>query len=236
MNHEIRQKALNQAPAISSQPMLRILQASSALLFSIFLLLHLSNTLLAIAGEETYDSVQLTLQLIYQQPLFEWVFVFIPLSVHALIGIYHIFRAKKSGARITRRQWWHRMTGIFLLLVVVGHVAATRGIGYFYNAPPGFSGVSFSLWWMPWIFYPYYILLFVAGFSHMLGGLLFISRRYMRREPSWLAKNLNKLNLLAVVFVFVALLSFDGRLFKVSNPTDNDYARAYSRIFSIELP
>ena len=238
MNLDPRTASTSRFPVrpVASQSLLSMLQAASAMLFGIFLVLHLSNTLLAIAGPDVYNGVQQRLQLFYQHPQLEWVLVFIPLFVHASIGVYQIFSAARTGKRLTKRQRSHRLAGIFLLAVIFGHVAATRGVGYFYEAPPGFSGVSFSLWWMPWVFYPYYLLLFVAAFSHMLGGILFAARRFTKLQFKWLVNNTKYFNFLAAILVFIALLSFDGRLFKVPDPTDTDYARAYEKIFAVELP
>jgi|GEM_PF-1216273 len=210
-------------------------QAIAGALFFVFLLMHLSNTVLAAVGAELYDGYQNVLQRVYQQPLIELGLVIFPLVVHAVAGVWlYVLRRTRRGRRALeyRLQSW---AGLFLLVVVVNHALATRGVGYWFDAAPGFAGVSFSLWWLPAVFYPYYFLLFVAGLYHgALGVTMLLQRSGLVRvgKVKWLPLTLAVVGSLSAI---IALLGFGGVLFEIHDPTDNDYARVYAELLGISL-
>lgn len=211
------------------------LQAIGGALFTVFLVLHLSNTLLAPFGPEVYNNYQRVSRLFYQQPLLEIIFVLGPLVTHAIAGIWlYILRKKwrRSPALRYRLQSW---AGLFLLLVVFGHVIATRGISFWFDAFPEFEGISFSLWWVPSYFYPYYFLLFMAGLYHGTMGLSVLLKRggYGQLAASKALPLL--VTTLGAIGVSFALLGFGGVLFEIDDPRGNDYARQYSELLDIEL-
>ena len=126
----------------------------------------------------------------------------------------------------------HTWAGVFLLLVIVGHVIAVRGPSLFYGVFPEFEGVSFSLWYFPVFFYPYYFLLAVAGFYHGSGGMMMLLRRFgilrMRQLPSPV------IGLVAAAFL-TSLLAFDGRLFEVPNQAEDDFGKLYAEILELDI-
>ena len=210
-------------------------QAIAGMLFLVFLVLHLSNTLLAPFGPEVYNSYQRAIRQIYQHPFFELVLVIGPLLTHVIAGLcLHSIRKRRRHTRALkyRLQTW---AGFVLLFVVFGHMLATRGISYWYGAFPEFEGVSFSLWWVPAYFYPYYFLLFMAGLYHgtmgvfsVLGRLGFIRMTSANSLPVLVTA-------LGAIGVTLALLGFGGLLFEIDDPRDNDYARQYGELMDIEL-
>ena len=124
---------------------------------------------------------------------------------------------------------------IFLLFVVFGHILATRGISYWYGPFAEFEGVSFSLWWVPGYFYPYYFLLFMAGLYHGTMGAANVLQRVFpgRRSKSKLQPYI--VPSLGAIGVVLALLSFGGFLFEIEDPRNNDYARQYGELMDIDL-
>lgn len=102
-------------------------QAVAGALFFLFLLLHLSNILLAPLGAEVFNEYQRTVRALYQYPVIELVIVMIPIVVHAVAGVslYFLRRGKKAVRSLRARL--HTWAGVFLLLVIVGHVIAVRG-------------------------------------------------------------------------------------------------------------
>jgi succinate dehydrogenase/fumarate reductase cytochrome b subunit len=157
-------------------------QAIGGVLFTVFLVLHISNTLLAPLGPEIYNDYQRTIRQFYQQPVFEIIFVLGPLVAHVIAGIWLYVLRKKWRRTIAlpyRIQSW---AGLFLLLVVFGHVIATRGVSFWFGTFPEFEGISFSLWWVPSYFYPYYFLLFMAGLYHGTMGLTVLLKRSRYRR------------------------------------------------------
>ena len=63
------------------------IQAGSGILFATFLVLHLSNTILASVGQPTYDSYQKALRWYYQFPLVEIFLVIGAATIHAWAGL-----------------------------------------------------------------------------------------------------------------------------------------------------
>ena len=207
-------------------------QAVAGALFFIFLLLHLSNILLAPLGPEVFNGYQRGVRAIYQYPVMEFLIVLMPIVVHGVAGVsLHFLRTQKNARRPLRARL-HTWAGVFLLLVIAGHVIAVRGPSFFFGVFPEFEGVSFSLWYFPAFFYPYYLLLAVAGFFHGSGGMMMLLHRLgivrRRQLPSRLV------GLVAVAFL-ISLLAFDGRLFDVPNPSESDFGKLYAEIVGLDI-
>jgi succinate dehydrogenase/fumarate reductase cytochrome b subunit len=212
------------------------IQALTGLLFSIFLALHLSNTILAAVGVEIYTRYQVFLQGFYQHPVIETLLVGIPLVVHATIGTYLLVINRGSKRSFSFKQQLHSWAGIFLLVFLFGHIAATRGIGILIGSSIGFEGISFSLWWMPGYFYPYYLLLFMAGLYHGFNGFFLATKRIgFRIDIKYLSRLRYCVMSLGAIFILIALMAFNGVLFEIEDPVDNDYARFYFDTFGVSL-
>jgi succinate dehydrogenase/fumarate reductase cytochrome b subunit len=204
------------------------IQAVSGLLFSLFALVHLSNTALAVLGPDVYDGFQSSVRRVYQWPLLELSLV-AALVVHIVSGLLRMRGRRGSKAKPPLRLRLHRYAAYYLAIFVFGHMAATRLPAVMADAPPFFGGVSFSLHYMPWWFYPYYGLLGIAGFYHLfygvpaaLGALGARAPRAIRRGPGfWVPV------CAGTTVIVMALLGFGGVLYEIDDPFDNDFARAY---------
>ena len=221
---------------LSDRFLLRI-QSISGLTFLVFVLFHMANTMVAIGGPEVYDEFQRAGRSVYQWLPVELGLLLLPLIVHGAAAGVRIARSGFRRPGQTARARLHRYTGYFLLAVVFGHVAAVRGTSFFYDVYPGFAGVAFSLWWLPWLFYPYYLAFSFAALYHGLNGLgLALSGlgaplpAGLRAGPGFWAPIA-----LGTAAVGVALLTFGGALGPIPDPTDNDYARLYERLFGVLL-
>lgn len=225
--------------AVNNQRLSRI-QAISGLLFSVFAVAHLSNTALATLSPDLYDGFQGSVRRVYQWPLFELALV-ASLVVHIASGVARMRGRRGSTAKPPLRLRLHRYAAYYLTIFIFGHIAATRLPAVLADAPPFFGGVSFSLHFMPWFFYPYYALLGIAGLYHLffgipaaLGVLGVRSPQGIRRGPGfWIPVSAG-----ATVIV-LALLGFGGALYEIDDPFDNDFARAYEAAaaqFSSEAP
>lgn len=155
-------------------------QAGSGLLFGTFLVLHLTNTIVGGLGQETYDALQGALRWYYQFPAVEIVAIGAAGITHVVVGLTRMIRRRRKNQIIRRSgitppgapTWLriHRASGYFLLVVILGHYAATRGPGLFFDMPADFSFLHFSLLHWPLFMYPYYFLLFGCGAFHLLHG------------------------------------------------------------------
>ena len=204
------------------------IQAVSGLLFSIFALVHLSNTALAAIGADLYNGFQTSVRSVYQLPLLE-LLLLVTLVVHIAAGIFRMRGRRGSKARPPLRLRLHRYAAYYLAIFVFGHIAATRLPALLADAPPFFGGVSFSLHYVPWWFYPYYGLLGIAGLYHLfygipvaLGVLGVNAPQAIRRGPGfWVPV------CAGAAVIVLALLGFGGVLYEIDDPFDNDFARAY---------
>lgn len=224
---------------VNNQRLSRI-QSISGLLFSLFAVVHLSNTALAALGPDLYDGFQGSVRGVYQWPLFELALL-ASLVVHIASGVMRMRGRRGSRAKPPLRLRLHRYAAYYLAIFVFGHIAATRLPAVLADAPPFFGGVSFSLHFMPWFFYPYYALLGIAGLYHLvygvpvaLGVLGIRAPQVIRRGPGfWIPVGAG-----ATVIV-LALLGFGGALYEIDDPFDNDFARAYEAAaahFTSEAP
>ncbi len=203
-------------------------QAISGLLFSIFALFHLTNTALAVLGPDVYDGYQRAVRGVYQWPLIELALV-ATLVTHVVTGILRIRERRGTRAKPPLRLRLHRYAAYYLAIFVFGHIAATRIPALLADAPPFFGGVSFSLHYKPWWFYPYYGLLGIAGLYHVfygvpvaLGVLGVRAPRAIRRGAGfWVPVSVG------AAIIVTALLGFGGVLYPIDDPFDNDFARAY---------
>jgi succinate dehydrogenase/fumarate reductase cytochrome b subunit len=216
------------------------IQAASGLVFAAFVLVHLVNQWLAVLGPEVYDGFQAGARRFYQHPALEPTLVLLPLVVHVVAALRRMRLAGVFGRSRTLRMRLHRATGYFLLLVIFGHIAAVRGPSVMLDFFPGFAGVSFSLWWMPAAFYPYYALFGASALYHGLNGTgLALHALGLRRDASLPSLPGGRTALLAPVLagallLVLALLAFGGRLFPIPDPRDNDYARMWER-YGVDL-
>jgi hypothetical protein len=208
-------------------------QALSGAVFAVFLLVHLLNQALAVLGERRYDEVQRALRAGYQAPVLEVVLVLAPLLLHVFASVKRMWLRRGAEARpVTWRLTAHRWSGRFLLLVFIGHVAATRGASALFDVFPGFAGLAFTFRWVPAYFWPYYLLLALTGWYHVLHGLsvampLLGVRAFLvlQRKPVFLG--LLGAGGLALVG---GVLALGGVFFDVGDPAGSAYAKLVLRL------
>ena len=209
-------------------------QAISGLCFAAFLLLHLAATVSAVFGEAAFTFVQHAGRRIYQFPLLELGLI-VAFVLH-LVAAWQLRHPALSAVRRNARRRLHRHAAIYLLLFVVGHALATRGVSLAGNVDSGFDAVAFSIAWMPAWFVPYYFFLALAGLYHAWwGSLTALSRlgwkapgRLRFRRVFWLPP------LAGLVVVPLALARFSGLLGDIGDPMASDYARYYLALFGLD--
>ena len=147
---------------------LKKIQAGTGVIFFVFVLLHLLNTYVAAFGPAAYNTTQQALRIVYQFPPVE-ALLLAALLVHIVVGLVRLKVEPKRT--LTTRARWHRYAGVFLLIVIGGHIAAVRGPSWLLDIYPGFHGLAFSVAAVPAYFFPYYFLLALAGFYHAFNGV-----------------------------------------------------------------
>ncbi len=221
--------------------MLKKLQAITGLIFATFVAVHLLNTWLAGLGPAAYDGVQVALRQVYQFVFVE-VLILSALLVHVVVGVMRM--VKEPTRTLTVRARVHRYAGFFLMLVIVGHILAVRGSSVFFDVYPGFAGLAFSIEFLPGFFYPYYLLLGVAGFYHALNGSSIALRRLRGRLGGRIGglgrrfvlpqRRLAIASSVAALVMVVSLLGFGGVWFDVGDVASSDFARLAKELLGVE--
>ena len=212
--------------------MLKQLQALSGIVFFAFLVLHLGNTFLGAFGPELYDRVQQGLRVVYQFAPLE-ALLLAAIAVHVVVGLMRIKLEPKRS--LTTRARWHRYAGIFLAVVIVGHVLAVRGSSWFYDVYPGFVGLAWSVAYVPEYFYPYYFLLGVAGFYHGMNGIGIATQRVFNLRLTASSRTLGTLSGAAAVAMLFTLLALGGITADVGAPHTSAFAELAARLTGFEV-
>lgn len=208
-------------------------QAIAGVVFLGFASLHLINTALgAIPG--AYDGYQRVIRQAYQSPVVEIVGVLLPLLVHVAAGLRGIVkRRRQARAKVPLRLRLHRWAAWYLLLVVAGHVAATRLPSLLEGIHLEQLGVAFAVAWLPWFFVPYYTVLGVAGVYHAGQGAMFASAVLGARVPArWVHGRGSALVLGALALVVVVgLAGVIGWIYALpADPLATPYADLYRHL------
>ncbi len=221
--------------------MLKKLQAITGLVFATFVAVHLLNTWLAGLGPAAYDGVQAALRQVYQFVFVE-VLILSALLVHVVAGVMRMVKEPKRTLTVRARV--HRYAGFFLMLVILGHILAVRGPSVFFDVYPGFAGLAFSIEFLPGFFYPYYLLLGMAGFYHGLNGSGIALQRLRGLsggrigELGWRfvlpQRRLAIASSVAALVMVVSLLGFGGVWFDVGDVASSDFARLAKELLGVE--
>ena len=218
------------------QKTLTKIQAGSGAVFSIFVILHLANTMAAATGAGAYDAFQERFRSFYQNPALELTGLAVPLAVHVVAALsrYRLFDFRFRQKSV--RGKLHAITGLYLLTAIFGHVLATRGPSLFYDFHPGNAGLSFSLWWKPLLFYPYYVVFSCSALYHTANGLLLAAAAWGWRVPGFFRRGPGFYVPvgLGVLGLILGVLALGGLLYEIPDPTDNDYARMWES-YGVEL-
>lgn len=214
------------APTTAAHPITwRRAQAASGLMIGAFVALHLVNLPFALVPGG-YDAAQRVLRAIYQSPVFEIPFV-AALGVHIVAGIRAIATRERAPAA-SWPQRLHRYSAWYLLMVVVVHMAATRGASFFFGVYPEAAGVSFAFAWLPYFFWPYYLLLALSGLVHLGYGApraMATLRRTGDRSAS--SRPLALSLMVGAVLVALGVIGLSGAFYEIPDPFANDYAALY---------
>lgn len=207
------------------------LQAVTGLAFGTFLVFHLLNTYLAAFGASAYDGAQQVLRTAYQFLPVE-ALILLALGVHLVLGLRAVWRKPRP---VSGRGRWHRYAGLFLAVVIVGHLLAVRGSSWFFGVYPEFSGLAFSLEAVPGYFYPYYFLLAVAGFYHGLNGAGIALAR-LKGKALLPAPVLYGATAFGTLLTVLALAGFRGLWTDIGHPEQSAFAKLALQLVGLREP
>ncbi len=213
------------------ESLLKRTQAIAGALFAVFVLLHLSNIFVAPFGPDIFNQYQSLLRIYYQNPAVELLLVIGPLVVHMIAGVW-LAAVRKSRGQRPLMQRVHTWAGVFLFVVILGHVMAVRGPSLFYGVYPEFEGLNFSLWYFPAYFYPYYFLLALAGFYHATNGLRMFAAR---RGFIMTGKTHTTISLLTGAWIILSLLAIGGVLIEVPTSPENPFGQLIGELTGFDV-
>lgn len=200
------------------------IQIASAVVFALFLAVHLASVTAGLWGAGAFDSAISAVRPLYRNWPVE-VLLLTALLAHTGVSLYFWWRRPPGAPRRTTAQL-QTLAGFVLLVFVVGHVTFLRVAPALYGFEPAFSYLWTSLRIWPTLFVPYYILFGVAGAFHLVYGLR--QAAGIRQTKGFFA-----VYLLAAVWMFavgVRLPMLD------TTPPDNAQLRQYLKPFETFTP
>ncbi len=176
---------------LSERTLARV-QAVSGLVFASFLVIHLLTALAAVFGQGAFDGAMALGRRYYQVVPIELGVVLLSLVVHIAASVTRALRRRRRSNGELRRRGpalavrLHRISAYFLLVVITGHIVATRAPAVFAEIPIEFAYVNYTLVHVPAYFMPYYTVLFAAGAYHGLRGVWIALGVLEVSRPRWL--------------------------------------------------
>lgn len=112
-------------------------QLSGVIPLGLYLFIHLLVNSYALQGAPAFESKVHTLETLPFLPVWEAVFIYIPLIYHVMFGLWVVLIAKNNPLRFPyARNWnfvWQRVTGVFMVLFIGYHAWYMR----FHGTPIG---------------------------------------------------------------------------------------------------
>jgi hypothetical protein len=202
------------------------LQKRSALVFAVFLTLHLSNAAALLGGPAFFDRFQRVAHAIYGH----WIIEFVLLGAivaHAAAALV-LWKRRPVTAKRPPEAQLQTLAGFALLLFIPGHLYFTRLAAQWFEYVPDhlYLAVTASIW--PTLLIPYYMVFGVAGSYHLLHGLKRFLRPGKLRWPLMAVYGAASLVLIASA---VAVLAYKP----LREPTDSELVK-YLSPFAVATP
>lgn len=159
----------------------RLHTLAGGMVLSAFLVEHLLTNASALGGADAYDVVVGSILRLRLLPLFEVLFILIPLGFHAGYGMYLLCRKTAGDAEADRygdRRLWivQRIGAVFVFVFVLGHLWELRVQRLFFGASSSglYTTLTAHLSWtwagVPWMALAYLGGIFAAAL-HVSNGL-----------------------------------------------------------------
>lgn len=190
----------------------------SAIVVSLFVLLHLINHALAGFGPTMHIEVMQLFRKIYQNPLSEFILI---LAILVQVGTGGYFLKQNKGLKRTRWGALQIYSGAYLLFFLLAHTSALifyrLGLGIDTNFYFG-AGPIVGAKYLPYFFIPYYFLAIFSFWTHIACVL---RRVLLQKGKIALANNLAKgLMMIGAVLGIHILLAFSGIYFDFELPKE----------------
>jgi succinate dehydrogenase / fumarate reductase cytochrome b subunit len=159
----------------------RLHTLSGGLVLGAFLVEHIVTNASALGGHAAYDAIVGSLLRFRLLPLFEIIFILVPLGFHAGYGVHLIRSRSAPDAEIERygnRRLWivQRISAVFVFVFVLVHLWELRAQRLLFGLPADavYTTLTAHLSWtwagVPWMALFYLVGIFAAAF-HLSNGL-----------------------------------------------------------------
>jgi hypothetical protein len=149
-----------------AQPRLRGLHRASALFIAVFVLLHMTNHLAGLGGQETHIAFMAEARQFYRQPFVEVVLICLILWQ---VGSGLVMLVRGWAGRKGAVAWMQATSGGYLAFFLVNHVAAVIAGRTVLSLDTDFRFAAAGFFVPPWhwFFAPYYFFGVLALFVHV---------------------------------------------------------------------
>lgn len=149
---------------------LRHLHRWSALVLAVFLILHIGNHLVGLAGQDWHMAYMATAREFYRHRYIEPLLMLL-IVWQAFSGLTLLWRARKRKRDLLG--WMQQLSGLYLSLFLLIHVGAVLSgrIILGLDTDFRFAAAGFHVWPLIWFFAPYYFLAVLSLFVHAGCGL-----------------------------------------------------------------
>ena len=145
---------------------LRTLHRTSAVVLSIYVLLHIGNHLTSLYSVKLHITVMDAMRLVYRQPVVEAILL-VCASFQIGSGLWLALRNRKH--RIGAVAWLQATSGMYVAFFLLVHVTAVLSGRWVLQLDTNFFFAAAGLHVQPyqWFFAPYYFMAVVAVFAHI---------------------------------------------------------------------
>lgn len=152
--------------ATESRPRLRVLHLASAMAVGLFLLLHIGNHIVGLAGQDAHIRAMAALRGIYRHPAVEYPLLAL-IAWQVASGLTMVARGWRQRSGFVG--WTQALSGAYLAFFLLNHVGAVLGGRYFFGLDTDFrfAAAGFHVPYWPIFFAPYYFLAILALFLHL---------------------------------------------------------------------
>ena len=194
---------------------LRTYHFASAIVLGLFIVLHLANHLVGLAGQDEHIAIMHALRPFYRNAIVEPLLLLL-FAFQICTGLTMVMRGWQSRHGLVA--WLQAGSGLYLATFVILHVfAVLAGRSMFgLDTDFRFAAAGFHVPGWPWYFWPYYTLAVAAIFTHIGCAVYWNS---IDTAPHFARSALTTLVLIGAVAGLLISSALAGVLYPVEIPT-----------------
>ena len=155
------------------------MQMCSGVFVGLYVVFHLTNVAAAALGDDYFDRFMNWGRTVYHQPLVELLLA-TAIVIHCVTSVINFLLYSPPWNKLPLLLRVHKFSGFFLLVIIFIHVTFTRVLPMMEGYESSFKDVLFTVYWVPIVFLPYYVLYALAGIIHTMLGTVQIFQYAVR--------------------------------------------------------